>query len=86
MTNDRQPDELNELKKVVSEYLERDSNIENEIKELQERRSDLKKEFEDRIDMKTLKKVLQVLKIESTISHKHTFDTFYEVLKDPTEV
>lgn len=77
-----QPDELNELKKVVREYLERSQNIDNEIAGLRESKKDLKDEFESRLDIKTLEQVVKVLQIEESVAHKGNYDSFQEILKD----
>lgn len=77
-----QPDELNELKRVVVEYVKRLERIDNEIEQLREDKKTLKDEFEERLDIRTLEKVLRILKIESEVDHRHTFDCFKEVLSD----
>jgi len=77
-----QPNELNELKRVVKEYVDRKDNIENEIQGLKESLKDLTEEFQEKIDIKTLNQVLQVLKIESKVAFKSNYDSLYEVLKD----
>lgn len=79
-----QPDELNELKKVVVEYVQRKENIENEITTLKEDLKTLDEEFSEKLDMKTLNNVLRILKIESKVVHKDAFDTYIEALKDPS--
>lgn len=76
-----QPSELNALKVVVKEYITRMQNIENEIAGLKESQKDLVEEYKDKLDMKTLSQVLKVLKVESSVAHKNTYDSFYEVLK-----
>lgn len=81
---DAQPTELNDLKAVLKEFLDRKANIENEISALQEDLKGLVEEFSDRLDMKTLKKALQVTKIEASVLHKDTYDNMVEVLKDPS--
>lgn len=77
-----QPDELNALKTVVREFIERLSNIDNEAEELKESRKDLIAEFEDKLDVKTLKAAMRVAKIQGDVAHRHTFDLFMEVLSD----
>lgn len=83
-TADAQPSELTDLKSVLKEFLDRASNIDNEISQLQEDRKALVEEYSDRIDMKTLKKALQVTKIEAGVIHRDTYDNMIEVLKDPS--
>lgn len=77
-----QPDELGELKNVLKEFLRRYTNVLNEIDELNASKKDLLDEYKEKIDMKTLQAVLKVLKLEAKIAHKHTFDTFKELLTD----
>lgn len=77
-----QPDELNELKSVVREYLERSQNLDEEIAGLRESKKDLKAEFEKRLDIKTLEQVLKVMKIEASVDHKDNYDSFSEIVKD----
>lgn len=89
-----QPDELNELKRLVHEYVSRMENIDNEIELLKEDKKTLREEFEERLDIRTVEQVLRILRIEQGIVHKDTYDTFYDTLKtddgrsvdDPTEV
>lgn len=76
------PDELNELKKLVREFLNRYENIENEIEGLKQSKKDLMEEYANKLDMKTLSAALRVLKIKSSVAHKDTFDMFVEVLTD----
>jgi uncharacterized protein (UPF0335 family) len=78
-----QPDELNSLKSLVKEFMERLENIDNELETLKEDRKELLEEFKGKLDMKTLQAVLKVLKIKQGVAHKDTFDVFMEVLTDP---
>ena len=77
-----QPTELNELKEVAREYLERRENIESEIVGLKESLKDLKDEFASRLDIKVLDQVIKVLKIEAKVERKGTYDALSEVLRD----
>ncbi len=79
---DMQPDELNALKLVVKEFVERLTVIKNEQETLKEDEKALIEEFKEKLDMKTLKAALRVLKIHSQIAHKDTFDSFMEVLTE----
>jgi hypothetical protein len=79
-----QPDELNELKKVVREYMDRKQNVSNEIETLKEDLKALDEEYEEKIDLKTLRSVERVLKIEAGVQHKHNYDVLSEALRDPT--
>jgi uncharacterized protein (UPF0335 family) len=77
-----QPDELNELKRLVREYVRRLENIDNEIELLKEDKKQLKDEFEQHLDLRTLNIVLRVLKAEQGVLHQATYETFYETLTD----
>ena len=77
-----QPDELNQLKILVKDYVARRDNIENEIVGLRESLKDLNEEFEEKIDIKTLNMAIRVLKIESTVAHRGSYESLYDVLKD----
>lgn len=79
-----QPDELNELKRLVSEYVNRKQTVENEISMLKEDSKALDEEYAEKLDVKTLHHVLRVIKIESKIEHKDAYDLYTEALKDPT--
>lgn len=78
------PDELGALKKVVGEFMERLQNVDNEIETLKEDRKALCEEFKEKLDMKTLQAAMKTVKIQASVEHKHTYDTFVEVLTDPT--
>ena len=60
-------------------------NIENEIDLLKEDQKQLIEDYKDRLDVKTLKAALQVIKIQRGVQHKDTFDLFVEALTDPAE-
>ncbi len=80
-----QPDELNALKATVKEFMEKMQNLDNEIELLNEDKKQLVEDYSEKLDMKTLKAALSVLRIEKGVQHKDTYDTFLEALKDPTQ-
>lgn len=82
---DLQPDELNALKSVVLEFLEKIGNVDNEIELLKEDRKSLISEYEEKLDVKTLTAALKVLKIQRGVAHRDSFDAFMEVLTDPVK-
>lgn len=82
-TVDLQPDELNALKALTREFIEKLQGIDNEIETLKEDRKALIEEYSEKLDMQTLKAAMRVVKIESSVAHKDTYDSFVEVLKDP---
>lgn len=75
-----QPDELNALKVVVKEFITRLENVDNEIELLKEDRKSLIEEYKGKLDIKTLTAALKVLKIQSQVAHKDTYDLFLEAL------
>lgn len=77
-----QPDELNELKKVVGEFVQRLQNIDNEVAMLKESRKDLIDEYKSKLDIETFNLALKTIKIESLVERKDTYDLFKDVLKD----
>lgn len=80
--SDRQPDELNELGKIVREFVGKLKNVENELELLKEQRKDLIEDYKDRLDMKTLNAAIRSVKIKNKIDHKDTFDAFVEILEE----
>lgn len=82
---DMEPDEVNEYKRIALEFVERLERIDNEIETLKEDKKELKEEFKEKIDLKTLNQVLRVLKVESTVVHKDTFEVIKEALKDKSQ-
>ena len=76
------PDERDALKVVVDEFMTRLKNVENEILTLKDDKKTLISEFSDKLDVKTLKACLQVIKIEAGVEHKSTFDLLMEVLQE----
>ena len=75
-----QPDEINSLRDLVKEFVGKVENIDNEIELLKQDRKELIEEYTDRLDMRTLTAALKVLKIQSTVAHRDTFDLFVEAL------
>jgi uncharacterized protein (UPF0335 family) len=79
-----QPSELKELKALTKEFIDKLQYIENEISTLTEDRKDLFSEYKNKLDLKTLKAAIRVVKIKNSVSHRDTFDTFVHVL-DPED-
>ncbi len=79
-----QPDELNALRTLVHEFVERLTNIENEVMLLKDDRKELLEEFSEKLDMKTLQAALRVVKISRGVLFRDTFDMFVEALTDPS--
>lgn len=79
---ERQPDELGALKEVVREFMKRLTNIENEIGLLNEDKKNLVEEFSDKLDVKTLKQAIRLVKIREKVDRKSTFDAFVDILEE----
>lgn len=75
--------ELGELKRLVKEYVERREELEGQISGIREDLKTLDDEFSEKVDLRTLKQIVRILKIESEIAHRDAADTFREVLTDP---
>jgi uncharacterized protein (UPF0335 family) len=75
-----QPDEINALKTVVKEFIGRLENVDNEIELLKEDRKALIEEYKGKLDLKTLTAALKVIKIQSGVAHRDTYDLFLEAL------
>ena len=84
-TADMQPDELKALKVTVKEFMERLTTIKSEQETLKDDEKSLIEEFSEKLDMKTLKAAMRVVKIQSQVAHRDTFDNFIEVLTDPAQ-
>jgi len=80
-----QPDELNALKALVTEFIDKVQSIDNEIEELKGDRKQLFEDYSDKLDMKTLQLALRIIKLQNGVAHKDTFDLFIEVLTDPAQ-
>jgi uncharacterized protein (UPF0335 family) len=80
-----QPDELNALKAVIKDFMTRAAAIDAEVELLKDDKKDLVEEFSEKLDVKTLKAALRVVKIQQGVEHKDCFDTFIEVLTDPVQ-
>lgn len=79
---DSQPTELGELKKIVDEFMNRYTQLDNELELLKEDQKNLIEEFSDRLDIKTLKQAIRSVKIRKKVDHKDTFDSFCSILED----
>lgn len=78
---ENQPDEIGELTKLVTEFIERFKTIESEIELLKDDQKELIEEFSDKLDIKTLQAAMRTVKIKKKVGYKDTFDTFVEILE-----
>lgn len=76
-----QPDELNALKALVKEFIGKIETVDDEIALLKQDRVEIIEEYAEKLDMKTLKAALAVIRIQDTVVHKDTFDLFMEALE-----
>jgi len=81
-TETLQPDETGALKETIAEFVKRLTALDNELAELKESRKDLLDEFRKKLDMKTMMVALRIVKLESNIEHKSTYDTFKDILDE----
>lgn len=79
-----QPDEVNQLRKIVVEYTRRKQNILNEVETLKEDLKALDDEFAEKLDLKHLKLAEKQHALQAGVAHRDTFDLFVEALEDPT--
>lgn len=79
-----QPDEVNSLRSLVKEFINKIDSVDNEIELLKEDRKEIIEEYGEKLDLKTLTAALKVVKIQRQVSHKDTFDLFVEALTDTT--
>lgn len=79
---ERQPLELGELKKLVAEFMDRYETVENEMQLLKEDQTNLIEEYSDRLDVKTLKQAIRIIKIKKKVDHQDTFDSFVNILDE----
>lgn len=75
-----QPDEINALRTLVKEFINKIESIDNEIELLKTDRKEIIEEYTEKLDMKTLQAALRVVKIQQGVEHKDTYDLFLEAL------
>lgn len=79
------PDELNALKALVKEFMDKVASIDNEIEELKGDRKQLIEDYSEKLDMKTLQLALRIIKLQNSVAHRDAFDLFMEALTDPAQ-
>ena len=79
-----QPDEVNALRSLIKEFVGKIESIDNEIDLLKNDRKEIIEEYAEKLDMKTLQSALKVVKIQSEVAHRDTYDLFLEALMDPS--
>lgn len=80
MTADHEPQELGELKELLEKFMSRFTSIESEMELLKEDQKTLIEEFEDRLDTKTLRQAIRIVRAKKKIKHQDTFERYEECL------
>lgn len=78
----RQPVELNELKTLVVEFINRYETIDNELELLKQDQKELVEEYSDRLDIKTLKQAIRTINIKKKVDHLDTYEQFVHILDE----
>lgn len=78
------PDEINAVKQLVREFMEKINNTDNEIELLKEDRKEIIEEYSEKLDMKTLQIALRVIKLQDSVARQDAFDLFMEALSKPS--
>lgn len=82
MSAEREPSDTNELKKLLAEFVERFTHTENEIAGLKEDQKTLIEDYEDKLDVKTLKQAIRIVKAKRKVQNLDTFETYEEILSE----
>jgi uncharacterized protein (UPF0335 family) len=80
MTAEHEPQELGELKELLEKFMTRFTRIESEMELLKEDQKTLVEEFEDRLDTKTLRQAIRIVRAKKKIKHQDTFERYEECL------
>jgi uncharacterized protein (UPF0335 family) len=82
MVAEQEPQDQGELKKLLQQFMDRYTRVENEMELLKEDAKNLLEEFEDRLDTKTLKQAIRIVRAKKKIKHQDTFERYESVLDD----
>jgi len=82
MVAELEPQEQGELKQLLQQFMDRYTRVENEMELLKEDAKSLLEEFEDRLDTKTLKAAIRIVRAKRKIKHQDTFERYESVLDD----
>lgn len=74
------PENINDLKPIVAEFIDRYKRLENEEQELKLQKKELVEEYADKLDTKTLKLAMKEVELRAKVERKHYFDLFVHVL------
>lgn len=76
------PTELGEIKKLVTEFMERYENIEHELSLLKDDQKQLIEDFSDRLHMKTMKQAIRTVKIKKKVEQLETYEALVDILDE----
>jgi uncharacterized protein (UPF0335 family) len=68
-------------KEIVQELIEKITNIDNEIKLLQEDRKELLEEYKDKLDIKAFKAAMRIIKLRENVDSSE-LDTILDALEN----
>lgn len=77
------PDEINALKAVVKEFMDKIQCVDDEVALLKDDRKEIIEEYSDKLDMKTLQTALKVIALQNSVVRQDAYDLFIEALTKP---
>lgn len=78
----RMPTELGEIKKLVTEFMDRYENIEHELELLKDDQKQLIEDFSDRLHMKTMRQAIRTVKIKKKVEQLETYEALVDILDE----
>lgn len=69
-----EPQDLKELEALLKEFVERFTYVENEIDGLKEDQKNLISDYEEKLDIKTLKQAIRIVRAKRKVEHLDTFE------------
>jgi len=64
----------------IKDLVEKITNIDNEIKLLQEDRKTLLEDYKDKLDLKAFKAALRIVKVRENVNDQHELDSILDIL------
>jgi uncharacterized protein (UPF0335 family) len=65
----------------IKDLVEKITNIDNEIKLLQEDRKTLLEDYKDKLDLKAFKAALRIVKVRENVNDQHELDSILDILE-----
>jgi uncharacterized protein (UPF0335 family) len=65
----------------IKNLVEKITNIDNEIKLLQEDRKTLLEDYKDKLDLKAFKAALRIVKVRENVNDQHELDSILDILE-----